>query len=438
VKKRNKIKPSVSKQIKADYLSTIESKSNLICTAPFTGLYITPDGAVKPCCTYWGNHSFGKYPQNSIKDILKSKNRKVLQRHIKKDNLEFGCQNCLQNIETGNYKGSISSLYQKYKQGKYPKVIDFELSHFCNLDCEMCYLHTNEKEATHIFDENFLKEIKPYLINAEATKFYGGEPFLINIYRDIWNIIIEKNPKCHIHIQTNATIFNEYVKSLLNRTDAFIGVSLDAMNPQLYEEIRKGAKFETVMSNIQSFNEIMKFQGKSLTISFCPMPKNWQELIPVALYAESINANLFLNTVNFPSRFSLKYLPSEILQEISHHIRTEYQSNIERITINKFEILNFLNSLDKQIVEQREIEKNNNWVSLDAFCEILTQSTNNAKLISDVNQIITDSNLNTEISPYIIAEIHRNSKANIEGLLKRIVNNKDYNYVRNLLYVKKY
>lgn len=429
--------PSISAQTKADYLKTINSKSNLICTAPFTGLYFTPDGTVKPCCTLLNNFKFGTYPSDSIKEILKSENRKTLQKYIKKDSLEFGCQNCLKNIEIGNYKGSISSIYQKYKHGRYPKVIDFELSHFCNLDCEMCFLHTSVQQESNIYNSVFLREIKPYLKKLESAKFYGGEPFLIKIYRDIWDIIIAENPKCNVHIQTNATIFDEYVKSLLHKADVFIGVSLDAMNPELYEEIRRGAKFENVKKNILSFNEIMKSQGKSLLISFCPMPKNWQELIPVVLFAESINAKVFFNTVNFPSTYNLNYLPSSELIKIKENIVADFTTHNMDINKNKNEISNFIDGLNKIIEKQIEIEKEYTWLSLSEFNELLYKLINKKALVKELIELLTLSGFKEKFSPYIIAEICTSDINSLETLVESIVKNQDIDYVRKLLVINK-
>lgn len=429
--------PSISAQTKADYLKTIDSKSKFICTAPFTGLYFTPDGSVKPCCTLLNNFKFGTYPSDSIKEILKSENRKTLQKYIKKDSLEFGCQNCLKNIEIGNYKGSISSIYQKYKHGRYPKVIDFELSHFCNLDCEMCFLHTSVQQESNIYNSVFLREIKPYLKKLESAKFYGGEPFLIKIYRDIWDIIIAENPKCNVHIQTNATIFDEYVKSLLHKADVFIGVSLDAMNPELYEVIRRGAKFENVKKNILSFNEIMKSQGKSLLISFCPMPKNWQELIPVVLFAESINAKVFFNTVNFPSTYNLNYLPSSELIKIKENIVADFTTHNMDINKNKNEISNFIDGLNKIIEKQIEIEKEYTWLSLSEFNELLYKLINKKALVKELIELLTLSGFKEKFSPYIIAEICTSDINSLETLVESIVKNQDIDYVRKLLVINK-
>lgn len=437
MKKRKKILPSISAQTKADYLKTIDSKSKFICTAPFTGLYFTPNGSVKPCCTLLNNFKFGTYPSDSIKEILKSENRKTLQKYIKKDSLEFGCQNCLKNIEIGNYKGSISSIYQKYKHGRYPKVIDFELSHFCNLDCEMCFLHTSVQQESNIYNSVFLREIKPYLKKLESAKFYGGEPFLIKIYRDIWDIIIAENPKCNVHIQTNATIFDEYVKSLLHKADVFIGVSLDAMNPELYEEIRRGAKFENVKKNILCFNEIMKSQGKSLLISFCPMPKNWQELIPVVLFAESINAKVFFNTVNFPSTYNLNYLPSSELIKIKENIVADFTTHNMDINKNKNEISNFIDGLNKIIEKQIEIEKEYTWLSLSEFNELLYKLINKKALVKELIELLTLSGFKEKFSPYIIAEICTSDINSLETLVESIVKNQDIDYVRKLLVINK-
>jgi sulfatase maturation enzyme AslB (radical SAM superfamily) len=297
------------------YKKQFNLSGNILCNAAFSSLYFIPSGEIKPCCALNNTYSFGKYPVTSIKKALKSKNRKTLQKHLKSNNFSFGCEACYTNLEAGNFEASMNTQYLKYKRNKYPQILEFELSHFCNLDCIMCYLHTSEKQST-LYNDKFIAELKPYLKKAIASRYYGGEPFLIPIYDKIWNFIAANNPEMQVHIQSNGTVLNTRVKELLNKLNVFLGISIDAMHKDLYETIRRGANFDHLMQNLEYFNDIMIQQNKAINYSFCPMRINWQEIPEFFRFVNEKKGILFFNTLNSPQGLSLTRMPSSDLNEL--------------------------------------------------------------------------------------------------------------------------
>ncbi len=431
----NKIRPSFTPGILTEYFENTGSyKNNRICNAPFSGLYFTPDGLVKPCCAFSDSLAYGYFPKNSIGDILNAPNRKALQKHMNKNNLSFGCQACLKNISSGNYRGSISSLYQKYKSAKYPEVIDFELSHFCNLDCEMCYLHTKLKVNNEVYGNKFLEEIKPYLSRTMATRFYGGEPFLIKIYHDIWNLLAQHNKECQVHIQTNGTIFNKDIEDLLNKLNIFLGISIDAITPSLYEQIRKGADYNKVMEHTQRFNEIMQSQGKSLTISFCPMPQNWQEIPAIFEFANQMKSMLFFNTVNFPSKNSLSFLSSSVISNIAvklDHYLPQHSNNPHQKD-NILNLKNFIQGLFALSNKNKKTEQDIQPQTLRDFFQVLAKRADDEHLISCLKKLMENFDMNMPVSPYLQANIRQLDKTELVFLLDTIIKNKNITYLKNI------
>ena len=75
-----------------------------------------------------------------------------------------------------------------------------------------------------IYDQNFINQLKTFLPNIKKTIFKGGEPFLIKPYYKIWEAIIETNPSIEIRIITNCTIFNDNIKSLLEKADFYLNI----------------------------------------------------------------------------------------------------------------------------------------------------------------------------------------------------------------------
>ena len=65
--------------------------------------------------------------------------------------------------------------------------------------------------------DDFVKQLTPFIEKAEEIKFLGGEPFITPIYFQIWDLIAEVNPTVKIVITTNATILTKKVKWLFEK-----------------------------------------------------------------------------------------------------------------------------------------------------------------------------------------------------------------------------
>jgi len=430
----NKIKPSFSPETLHHYFENAGCKDHLICNAPFSGLYFKPSGLIKPCCAYADNLSFGLYPSSTISDALKSTNRKTLQKHLKKHNLSFGCQSCFNSIINENFLGSISSTYTENAISKYPGRIDFELSHFCNLDCIMCNSHTSQNK-NNLYDNRFLKQLEPFLSRIKAASFYGGEPFLIDIYYKIWNYMALHNKKCMVHIQSNGTVFNTMVEDVFKKLNVNLGISVDASTKALFEHIRKGADFDKVMKNIQIFNEISKSQGRPLSFSFCPMPINWQEIPQMLNFADSFGSKIFFNTINFPFYFSFNYTPSDTLKKIIKELnkfRPQPSSNPHQAeNFRKFQ--NLICSFENLIEEQLKVEKEFHLpLSLKELLIDIRKKTQNDKLIDEMENLMVNFDRELIVNPYFLSNIKNLSNSKMVGLITDIVKEKNVALLENL------
>ncbi|HOY38230.1 MAG TPA: radical SAM protein [Bacteroidales bacterium] len=428
-----KIQPSFSKEVLQEYFSATGCK-HVVCNAPFSGLYFVPDGTVKPCCALSPDAAFGNYNTTGIADLFKSDNRKKLQHLMKKNNLSFGCGNCASNIEKGNYTGSISSLYYKFSPGKLPEVIDFELSHFCNLSCEMCYLHTASAVENTVYGDAFSEEIKPFLKKLRTARFYGGEPFLIQSYYKIWEYIAQQNPRCHVHIQTNGTVLNEKILQVLGSCDTFIGVSIDAAEKDTYENIRRGASFDTVLKNAAIFSEIMQKQGKSLTISICPMPQNFKQIPEILKLADTLNAVVFFNTVNYPSRFNLGFITSDKLNYAATFLkdfRPGNSSNPNSLS-NWNKLQGIIQGIEYMAKKNSVTEKRLTPLKTDDFIRQLCERIQEPEVSEKVLLLMNKASVNTHVNIYLQDYIAGIEPLEIKHLINRIVKNSDVNYLQNI------
>jgi MoaA/NifB/PqqE/SkfB family radical SAM enzyme len=125
------------------------------------------------------------------------------------------------------------------------------------------------------YDDAFVEQLKEFIPHLKEAKFFGGEPFLIHSYFQIWDVMMELNPAISIFVITNGTVLTEKVKELLHKGNFEMAVSIDSIRKERYEYIRKNANYESVMQNLDYFNDYIKSKGKTMSLSFTTQRENW-------------------------------------------------------------------------------------------------------------------------------------------------------------------
>jgi len=321
---------SITRELFKDYnRSRSRGAKKLLCHAPYSNLYFTINGHITSCC-YNRDFLLGVYPDVYPVSAWRGKEIQELRSAVSGYNLEKGCFQCKHWIESRNFEATGARFYDKLPGNcQYPVSLEFELSNSCNLECIMC----NERYSSKIaesrkflpkkvicYDDRFLDSLEDFIPHLKVVKFLGGEPFFIDIYHLIWERIIAINPRCVIDVQTNATILNDRVRSLLQQGVFQIGVSIDSLKKEVFEMIRKGANLSVVLSNIEYFKSYCEKKGTFFHISFCPMRVNWQEIPQMIEFANKMNAFIYFNTVLEPKEMALWSLPLAELKEIIHYL----------------------------------------------------------------------------------------------------------------------
>lgn len=365
-------------------------KNGLICYAPFSNLYFRPDGLVISCC--WNIAvKLGKYPEQSVTNIWKGENLKNLRRHILHDDLSNGCNLCYEQMKAGNYYNIPSVLFDDFEKiSSFPSRLQFELDNTCNLECIMCsgYLSSSIRKnrdklppMDRKYDSGFVENLKPYIPHLKQASFYGGEPFLIEIYYQIWQNIIDINPACTFDVQTNGTILNDKVKRIISKGNFKISVSFESLRKEVYESIRVNANFENVMQNILYFANYSKEKGNPFSIAVCPMRMNWKELPDIVSFCNSIGAFVYFHTVSYPLDCAIWNLPSVQLNEIDEFLQKNKitgDSEIACQNAKRYEYL--LQQVHYWYNESAAREKNGN----------MFDKTGNDELEAKVIQLIMD------------------------------------------------
>ncbi len=327
------------------------------CYAPLRNLYFNNSGDVLICC-FNKSLVLGNLQDEKLSDIIENQRNKEIANKLKKYDLSLGCEYCEELVISRNFQALGTHQFDNLsKQDTYPTMMEFDISNTCNLECIMCsYKHSSviaKKEniinnCVYNYNKSFVDQLEPYIVNLQKAKFYGGEPFLIAQYYDIWDLIIRKNPKCEIVVQTNATVLNNRIKNLLELGNFKISISIDSLNKDNYELIRKGANFDKVINNVNFLIHYSKTKKKRLNISICPMQQNWKNIPDLVNFCNKNEILLNFNTVNFPVSCSIRNMDSKSIYEIIKYYK-EYKfktSNfVQKQNLKHF--IGLINQLEK-------------------------------------------------------------------------------------------
>jgi len=315
----------LSKDILEEYNSQrLEQNKNLpVCLAPWKSLRILPDGNITVCC-HNNSYSLGKFPEVGLLQAWKSDKIQALQKKISKADFTYGCQVCYPAFKSKMFDSVNPNLYEEYpKNDDYPVILDFKSATECNLECIMCseYSSSSIRKGCktgyeEIFDDDFLNQVFEFIPHIKEARFSGGEPFLNRIYYKVWEKILETNPDCKISIQTNGTILNSEIKSLLESGNFHLNISIDAIDPDIYSEIRVNGVFSKLDKNVKYFADYSQRNNRILGITACAMKDNSNKYFEILKYANKNNAKIWFSDVSFPLINALWIMSSEALKEI--------------------------------------------------------------------------------------------------------------------------
>jgi MoaA/NifB/PqqE/SkfB family radical SAM enzyme len=330
-----------NKMIKGYADSRFKTDKKLLCHAPSVNLNFEQNGSVRACC-YNTKHLLGKWPEQSIKEIWMGEKVSELRAYIQNNNLGGGCSVCGDMIADGNFQGVRARYFDEFSPGMpwdrlaglagklmqkpaYPKVMEFELSNACNLECIMCngYFSSGiRKNREHLpplhppYNDKFVDELEEFIPHLQVAKFLGGEPFMIDIYLEIWERIKKINPGVQINITTNGTFLNERIKRLLEGLKVGIIVSIDSIVPSTYRAIRVNGNYDRVMENLEYFRKYTVRKKTFLSLAACPMVNNWKELPGLLNFCIAKNIALYFNPVFNPEALSLRGQSTAYLEEV--------------------------------------------------------------------------------------------------------------------------
>ena len=252
--------------------------SNFYCAAPWRGLHINARGNVKTCCA--GNpNMLGNLYSQSIEQIL---NGPVLQEI--RQSLRQGqphdqyCKNCIEReSKSGDSERSwhnrINEQFDPSQAGlnyEYPALIDVRWNTTCNLSCNYCDAGQSSKWAsivkkpvdtrTRHYYTDVCDYIEKHRDRIKEVALVGGEPLLLPENERLLDVIPSDCVVTLITNLSNKLENNAIFQKLSQRQRVGWSISFDNIGER-FEYVRYGAKWKTMLHNLDLVQDLMKHNG---------------------------------------------------------------------------------------------------------------------------------------------------------------------------------
>jgi MoaA/NifB/PqqE/SkfB family radical SAM enzyme len=315
------------------------------CYAPFVGLSFDMHGAVS-VCSFTRSTPLGWVGEQPLQDMWRGAVAVSLRDAVRRDDLDAYCTRCAEEIEGGNLHGALSVGFDRFRVGEqvWPTRMEFALSNACNLQCVMCSgefssaIRSRREGLPPLsspYDDEFLDQLRPFLVHLEQARFLGGEPFLAEVNFRIWDLLVAEGSPAEVNLTTNGTVWNRRVEQLLEALPFSIGVSVDGFRAETVEAIRVGASHARIMATIDRLLSHRDRTGASVSLTYCLMVENWSEFGDFLRFAEDRGCRVYVNTVRQPPRHSLYRLPTAELARIVRELQEEGRRLAGALELNR-------------------------------------------------------------------------------------------------------
>jgi radical SAM protein with 4Fe4S-binding SPASM domain len=256
---------------KKKYLLLTQSKH--FCAAPWTNLYLDPNGDILTCCV--GKSILGNIRTNPLEEILNSDVTREIKQKLISDQSHPNCINCdtftAENPADSWQRGYYNNIGKKINVD-YEDIHSFVLgavdarwSNTCNFKCIYCdpFLSSSiEKELNitisngNLGNDQILKFILANQNNIVEIYLAGGEPLLMKENRKF----LEQYTNTDTRLRINTNLSNIHEKnSILDKIKKFKNilwtVSVDNTKSR-YEYTRYGSNWDQFLINLQTIKDL--------------------------------------------------------------------------------------------------------------------------------------------------------------------------------------
>jgi len=137
--------------------------------------------------------------------------------------------------------------------------IFFDITNKCNANCLYCFTNSDVEGYNNELSLNEIYHLIDEMVDNNISKISiaGGEPFLKNIDE----IMRYCNGKIKLSVTSNGTILNDNILNALKETDTKLTISIDSLNQEIINKVRKGINIKNVITNIETLSKIPEIRN---------------------------------------------------------------------------------------------------------------------------------------------------------------------------------
>lgn len=334
-------------------------KNKSICTLPWTGFELEPNGNVQNCII--SKDKLGNINDTNIKDILQGEKNTELKQSMLKDQKPPNCEGCyLQEKNRSNLSSISSRLYYLREIGAktdinfYDNVKNFGLKHVdlrwtnsCNQACVYCSADYSSKWAQELkvkvkSNKKARDDVRAFVFEniAELKNIYlaGGEPMLIKENYEFLKLLREKNPACSIRVNTNLSTTQTGIFELLCCFEnVHWTVSIETIENE-YEYIRYHGSWKDFIENLDT---IRKLEHK-ISFNMLHFILNYKSIYNCInfLKGKGFHDNSFIaGPLYTPTYYNILNLPAEMVTDITDTLKSQLSEDPKGYLKNSYENL---------------------------------------------------------------------------------------------------
>ena len=321
-----------------DHKSFFQNKS--ICTLPWSGFELEPDGGVKNCVL--AEEKLGNINKSHIKEIISGNVNVNIKKAMLKDALPASCAGCHIVEKNRNDLMSISSrlyyhkeLAKKIDMQFYDNVNNFSLKHVdlrwtnaCNQACVYCGPSLSSKWAQEMgvkvkSNQEARREVKDFVFEniSDLQNVYlaGGEPMLMKENLEFLKLLKDKNPECSIRVNTNLSTTKTGIFDILcDFKNVHWTVSLETIE-QEYEYIRHHGSWDDFDKNLKIINRL----NHKVSFNMLHFILNYESLFRCVDYLKGLgfhDNSFVIGPLYTPKWLNMLNLPEAMLNSVKENL----------------------------------------------------------------------------------------------------------------------
>lgn len=326
-----------------DYKTFFKNKS--ICSLPWSGFELEPDGGVKNCVI--SKTHLGNINESSIYDILHGKTNTNLKKSMLANMMPANCSGChLQEKDRSDPNSISSRLYYNKELGAkigmdfYDNVENFSLKHVdlrwtnsCNQACVYCSPEFSSKWAQEMGVKiksrvESRQEVKNFVFEnigrLENVYLAGGEPMLMKENLEFLQLLKEKNHKCNIRVNTNLSTTQTGIFELLcGFKNVHWTVSVETKEAE-YEYIRHHGSWKDFVNNL----DIIRKLDHKISFNMLHFILNYNSIFDCVDYLKGIGFNdnsFIIGPLYAPRHYNILNLPEAMLDKVKDTLKQKLQ-----------------------------------------------------------------------------------------------------------------